>query len=140
MTYVSPGISPARLRIEAAGRAFQEREAIEAARRIAEQRRARAIERAEQIIQLGRRRIRCRDIAVAISDERGVGIEEIRGNSRRRCIAVVRQEVMWACSKAGHSLKQIGSFLGKDHTTVLHGVRQHEQRLEESKRAGEAAR
>lgn len=41
---------------------------------------------------------------------------------------------MWALKQEGRwSLPQIGRLLGnRDHTTIIHGVRQHEKRLREA--------
>lgn len=40
------------------------------------------------------------------------------------------RQVKWADGKPRYSLPMIGQFLGVDHTTILHGVRAHEKRLQ----------
>lgn len=67
--------------------------------------------------------------------------EDIRNPARTRRIAWPRQAFMWRCKQVKradgtdrYSFPQIGAFLGgMDHTSVLHGVRRHEQRLEVAK-------
>jgi hypothetical protein len=55
----------------------------------------------------------------------GYSLKALRGSSRSPGITAVR----WACyAKAyslGYSLPQIGKFFGKEHTTVLNGIRRH---------------
>ncbi len=55
----------------------------------------------------------------------GVTREEIKGHGRGRTVVMARQFVMhWARRRTGMSYPQIGRLLGgKDHTSVLHGVR-----------------
>jgi chromosomal replication initiation ATPase DnaA len=35
---------------------------------------------------------------------------------------------MWLASRAGHSTTAIGRELGRDHTTIMHGIKAHEKR------------
>lgn len=46
----------------------------------------------------------------------------ILGRSRRRSVAYARQVVYWALREAGWSYHEIGSIVGRDHTTVIYGV------------------
>ncbi len=49
--------------------------------------------------------------------------EEIKSKKRNEEIVIPRQIVMYLCSKyTEYSSTKIGDFLGKDHSTVLHGV------------------
>ena len=49
--------------------------------------------------------------------------EDIKSKKRNEDIVVPRQIVMYLCSKyTDFSSTKIGEFLGKDHSTVLHGV------------------
>lgn len=82
-----------------------------------------------------------REIVRRVAAARGCSVEEILGLSRERVIAWPRQEAMWHCRRVRradgshrYSLPQIGAFFGRDHTTVLHGVRAHTARM-----CGEAA-
>lgn len=59
----------------------------------------------------------------------GVTQVDIYGRSHSRKYAHPRQEVMWLARQAGLSFPQIGKALGRDHTSILHGIRAHEARL-----------
>ena len=72
-------------------------------------------------------------LAQRIAAIRGVSLADLRSPSRQRAVAWPRQELMWAlrCT-AGWSLPRIGRYLGgRDHTTVLHGIRAHAKRMAE---------
>lgn len=58
-------------------------------------------------------------------------VRDITGPSRRRAIVRARQEAMWeARQRTPLSLPEIGRRLGgRDHSTVLHGVRKHAERM-----------
>ena len=59
----------------------------------------------------------------------GVPQDDILSPKRDRVTSRARQMVMWKAHKEGHSLPQIGRVLGRDHTSVLHGVRAINRRL-----------
>lgn len=75
-------------------------------------------------------------IAEIVAGRHNCSVAELKGQSRERCVAWPRQEAMWLMRQVRtpsgehrFSLPQIGRFLGgRDHTTVLHGVRKHEER------------
>lgn len=80
-----------------------------------------------------------REIIAEVARETGVRVEVLRrpvGTFEPRAIAHARQYAMWRMrQETTQSLPQIGRFLGgRDHTTVLYGVRRHAQRLAESMR------
>ncbi|MGH9179327.1 MAG: chromosomal replication initiator protein DnaA [Acidimicrobiales bacterium] len=62
-----------------------------------------------------------------------VEADELRGYSRSRGLVLARQAAMYVCRQlTDDSLPAIGrAFGGRDHTTVLHGVRKIEQLLAE---------
>lgn len=71
-----------------------------------------------------------RELAEQVARDNLISVAALRGQSRHRQVVWPRQEFMWrAYHEARKSLCQIGAFLGRDHTTVLHGVRRHEERL-----------
>src|SRR5687767_10438999 len=78
-----------------------------------------------------------REIAETVAAQYGVTVEQLKSPERSRPIAWPRQEAMWlmrrvkwADGSTRYSNPQIGQFLGgRDHTTVLHGVRAYEARL-----------
>lgn len=51
---------------------------------------------------------------------------ELTGPSRLRSVVLARQVAMHLAREHGHSLIQIGSLFGRDHTTVLHACRRVE--------------
>jgi chromosomal replication initiation ATPase DnaA len=62
-------------------------------------------------------------LAARIAAHYGLTVDDFRSPIRRRPIAWPRQEFMLAAHEAGFSMPQIGRFLGRDHTTILHGIR-----------------
>lgn len=72
-----------------------------------------------------------RGIARQVAAKHKIGVNEILSGRRSRYIVIARQETYWRCrNETTLSLPQIGRFLGgKDHTSVLHGIRQYEKRL-----------
>lgn len=77
-------------------------------------------------------RITMREILDLISDTYGFSIEELKGPRRTKGVVTARQHAMWLMAQQPHlSLPQIGRFLGgRDHTTVLWGVRRHQERID----------
>ncbi len=85
------------------------------------------------VLSLWKGRIKVREtmssILDAVSLRYGVSIADLKGPARYRTIAWPRQEAMWRMVETGRvSLPQIGAFLNRDHTTILHGWRQHGKR------------
>lgn len=80
---------------------------------------------------LGAAGMRAAEIIVAVASDYGLGKGDLVGRSRRFPVVRARQEAMWRLrTLRGLSLAQIGRMLGgRDHTTILHGVRRHEARL-----------
>jgi len=66
-----------------------------------------------------------------VSDKHGISIALLRGFGRTRSVVAARHELMWRIrEETGNSYPEIGRFLGdRDHTTILHGYRQHAARL-----------
>jgi chromosomal replication initiation ATPase DnaA len=65
-------------------------------------------------------------IVAGIAADNGVTVADIMSRSRKRHLAWPRQEAMAAIRDVfpDDSLPQIGRLFGRDHTTVLHAVRQ----------------
>ena len=81
---------------------------------------------------------RARDIIAEVAAKHGLTVAEISNrHDRRRGVAWPRQEAAWRCRRIKrpdgsprYSYHFIGTALGGfDHTTVLHGERQHDARL-----------
>lgn len=69
-------------------------------------------------------------VLTAVAIKHGLTLSEIMGKDRRHHVAHARQEAFWVLKQTypEMSLPAIGRMFGKDHTTVLHGIRQHEKR------------
>lgn len=76
-------------------------------------------------------RITMNRILEEVAEKHGVTVRDIKSDRRRRALVVARQEAMWrAYNETSHSLPTVGKLMGgKDHATVLHGIRRHEERL-----------
>ena len=77
-----------------------------------------------------------RDIMVAVSKATDVPISDLIGEKRIRSVVVPRQMVMFiAAERTNLAYARIGKELGgRDHTTVLSGLRHFQWRLENSKK------
>jgi hypothetical protein len=66
----------------------------------------------------------------AVAKRHGLKVPDLKGPCRRREYVLARQEAMWIGHvRLGMSYPDIGRRLGgKDHTTVLHGVKKHAKR------------
>lgn len=56
---------------------------------------------------------------------------DIVGYSRKQTISHARQSVMWHINKTltGITSGEIGKLLGRDRTTVMHGIQAHIERM-----------
>lgn len=73
-----------------------------------------------------------RGITEEIAEMTGFSVEELRGLKRHKFLSEARFEV-WAriYETGGYSLPQIGNyFSGRDHTTILNGIRRAKQNRE----------
>lgn len=62
------------------------------------------------------------EICTVVCAEFEVTLTELRGASRRECVSLPRQVVMYLGYRAGLSTGRVGGYLGgRDHTTALHG-------------------
>lgn len=75
--------------------------------------------------------MRGREIIKYVCALRGQTVELICGPQRLQALVVVRQEIFYLLRNVGrYSLPEIGRMIGgRDHTTALHGVRKHADRL-----------
>lgn len=64
----------------------------------------------------------------------------IREQGRNREACIPRHHAMWIMYQQPHlSLTMIGNFMGRDHTSILNGIRSHQARLDVVSREQEAA-
>ena len=55
--------------------------------------------------------------------------ENIMSQSKEGIINAARQEAYWSLHALGLSSAQVGRIMKRDHTTILHGIKQHEARV-----------
>lgn len=73
-----------------------------------------------------------RQIVIEVATKHGFTVNEMVSHRRARPLVIARHEAMWRCFKETPcSLPQIGRLFDRDHTTVLHAIRKHEQRMHE---------
>lgn len=71
-------------------------------------------------------------IVSEVSASTGVPVRDITSDRRNLHIVAARHEVFWRLhAETDWSVAEIGRRLGRDHTTILHGIRQHEKRRAE---------
>ena len=69
-------------------------------------------------------------IVVSCSEEFGVPLLNLLSDERGQGVTLARHAAMALAHRlARRSLPVIGRAMNRDHTTVLHGVRRHEQRV-----------
>ena len=66
-----------------------------------------------------------------VADCYNVQTEALKGDSRNQNLVLARQRLFWELyNLTAWSLSKIGAFMHRDHTTVLHGIRQHQKKLD----------
>ena len=73
------------------------------------------------------------DIIREVAAAHGLSVADLTGPRHIHRFVLARHEAMWRCRhETGQSFPQIGRALGgRDHSTIWHGVRAHEQRRAE---------
>ena len=66
-------------------------------------------------------------ILSAVSESSMITQGDIIGLSRQRSVAVVRFCFMYIAHESGFTLSEIGRFLNRHHSTIIHGVRAFEK-------------
>ena len=70
-----------------------------------------------------------REALRAVSTRTGVPLADILARDRRSPVAAARHEAIWRVGLAtGWSLPRLGRFFKRDHTTVLHSIREMRKR------------
>lgn len=64
----------------------------------------------------------------AVAAQTGIPARQIMSRDRDAPTARARQIVMYEARKAGLSYPQIAKVMGRDHTSIIHGVRTEEKR------------
>lgn len=71
-------------------------------------------------------------MAKEIARDAGISMTDLFGHSHKPRHAQPRQFLMWRARQEGHTYESIGAFLSRDHTTIIHGVRQAQKRIDAS--------
>lgn len=66
--------------------------------------------------------------------KRQVAISDVLSCQRLRRFAEARWEIMWELRSRGESISQIGRWFRLDHTSVMYGIRQHDEAQERGRR------
>ena len=69
------------------------------------------------------------NIIKAVEDISGVSEDEIKGNDRHGDIIPARHICYYFARKSGYTLKDIGKYFNRDHSTVIKGIKSAEDRL-----------
>lgn len=70
-----------------------------------------------------------KDIVRETCEKHKVGVGQVMSDQRYASVVAARNEVFYRMSReCVLSLPRIGQLLGKDHTTVLHGIRRYMQK------------
>jgi len=86
--------------------------------------------------QTGLHRVKMRVIANKVCSTLGISLRAIRSPSRDKSIMIVRQYLSWKIAKHTEaSLPEIGKFMHRDHTTVIHNIRRINARMGENVRS-----
>lgn len=72
-----------------------------------------------------------RQVAARVAAQHGLTVEQLRASRCNKTLAPARQQAMWEMHALGFSNAQIaGVFNLSDHTSVVHGRRRHQARLD----------
>lgn len=73
-----------------------------------------------------------KDRMIEIIKDTGYTLDDLRSAARDRPLVHLRWELYWVLlHEFGWSRSRIGKYFNKDHTTVLHGIKQIEKREKE---------
>lgn len=66
----------------------------------------------------------------AVAKRHGLPLACILGARRTRPVSIARHEAYWEIKTTfGLSYPRLGVIFGRDHTSIMHGVRKHEERM-----------
>jgi hypothetical protein len=81
-----------------------------------------------------------RIIAQEVSEKHNIPLKELQGNRRFKRLSIARREIFWRLRhEKGMSLLDIARKMGKDHTTVIHGLRMYARNHQPQPATGEEA-
>lgn len=73
-------------------------------------------------------RMSIREMVRLASNDTGIPMADLLGPSRKAKLCRIREAVYLTARKRGYSLPQIGRVFHRDHTSILQGIRNIEQR------------
>jgi len=72
-------------------------------------------------------------VVARVAAEYGVTAEDIMGNGHARKIVAARHAAFYAVKVAtGANLPRLGRIFGRDHTSIMHGIRKFKERAREA--------
>ena len=81
-----------------------------------------------------------RIIAQEVSEKHNIPLKELQGNRRFKRLSVARREIFWRLRhEKGMSLLDIARKMGKDHTSVIHGLKVYARNHQPQPATGEEA-
>lgn len=84
--------------------------------------------------------MRWKQILLEVGAKYGFSIEEMTSIRRHKPLVAARHEAMWRMkNETNMSFPAIGRRMGRDHTTIMHGIRCHERSLSEAQGMAVAA-
>ena len=88
-----------------------------------------AMDLLQDLLRASERRLSIEDIQRKVAEHYGIRFADMHSARRARPVARPRQVAMYLCKQlTTHSLPEIGrKFGGRDHTTIIHGVRKIEE-------------
>jgi len=65
-----------------------------------------------------------------VADRHGLSVDDLTGHSRKARLVIARHEAQYLCVEAGYSRNSVAYlFNDRDHTTVCHAIKRHEERM-----------
>lgn len=72
------------------------------------------------------------EVVEAFAEHHGISVGDMVGPSKQKAFMVPRWAAWTELRARGYSLTRIGEFFGRDHTTILSGIRKYEQQRKET--------
>jgi chromosomal replication initiation ATPase DnaA len=72
--------------------------------------------------------VRINKIVAEVAEATGIPAYAIKGTVRRHRVCMARQMVYYIADRSGFSSRDIADAMGRDHTTVLYGIKQEKAR------------
>lgn len=80
------------------------------------------IERYNNLIEQIAEKHSCKDYEITVA--------QLKGDSREQALVYARHECYYVLHQIGLSSSQIGRIMKRDHTSILHGIKNHRYRVD----------